>query len=234
MQKHVALSPIQLFFRNKWVRLTLIFDVVLIIVLIAVLIWQTTKVSTVNFDVTPIDSRITINGNNTYQNGQYSLTPGSYEITVSHDQMTPKTFTVHIAPEDIVTVTTFLTDQGNTFDYYKLRANYMSYQKLTEIASAENNLTSDHDASAESFIKTFQKDYQDFSTKLPIDYRETAGYGQTLEISKNITLKAKYDCNLTLCIEALVAGTDSKEFVNSLLKEKGFNVEDFEIEYKFY
>ena len=234
MQHHSTLSPAQIFFRNKWVRLIIVIDVIALIILAAVLIWQTTKVSTINLDVTPLDATISINGNSKYQNGQYSLTPGSYEITVSHDSMTPKTFTVNLAPDTIVTVTTFLSDQDQTYDYYKLREHYMDYQKLAEIASSTNNLTTDHDTSAAAFISKFQKDYHDFTTQLPIEYRESTGYGQTLEISKNITLKAKYDCTYTLCVEALIVGTDNKDFINSLLTDHGFNTEDFEIEYKFY
>lgn len=234
MQIHSTLSPIQVFFHNKWVRLIIIVDIIALITLIIILIWQTTKVSTINLDVTPLDSRISINGNHNYQNGQYSLTPGSYEITISHDNMTPKTFTVDIAPQTVVSVTTFLSDPDHTYDFYKQRTNYSSYQKLAEIASAENNLTTDHDTSAADFINKFQADYAAFSTKLPIEYRESEGYGSDRSLSKNITLKAKYDCQLTLCIQALVVGTDDKAFINSLLQEKGFNLEDFEIEYKFY
>ena len=234
MQHTQILSPAQIFFRNKWVRLIIAIDIIALIVLGLVLIWQTTKVSTVNFDITPLDSKISVNGNHSYQNGQYSLTPGSYEITISHESMTPKTFTVNIAPDTIVSVTTFLSDQDQTYDYYKLREHYMDYEKLAQIASSANNLTTDQDISAESFIAKFQKDYTDFSTKLPIEYRESEGYGQDLSIQKNITLKAKYDCNYTLCVQALVVGTDDESFIKSLLTDKGFNTEDFEIEYKFY
>ena len=110
----------------------------------------------------------------------------------------------------------------------------MSYKKLAEIASADNNLTTDHDTSAENFIQEFQDNYHMFTTQLPIEYQESEGYGSNLQILKNITIKANYNCEKTLCIQALVAGTDSKDFVSQLLQEKGFNTEDFEIEYKFY
>ena len=234
MQDDVMLSPLQAFFRNKWVRLFLVVDVVLLLILILILIWQTTKVSTIKLNVVPFDSTITINGKSGFTNGEYSITPGTYQVTISHDNLETKTLAVDISPKNVVSVTTFLSDTDKTFDFYKLRKNLDSFNSLKEIASSENNLTTDHDTSAETFIQKFQTNYTDFTTKLPIEYRESTGYGETLSIQKNITLKAAYDCDLTLCIQALVVGTDSKEFVDNLLRDKGINLEDFEIEYKFY
>ena len=234
MQHHSTLSPAQAFFRNKWVRLALVFDVILIIILVVVLIWQATKVSTISFDITPIDATISINGNSDYHNGQYPLTPGTYQVTISHAGLAPKTFTVDIVPDHVMSLTTFLTDETQTFEFYQQRANFTSYQKLAEIASMANNITTDHDTSAETFLTRFQSSYDAFTHKLPLEYREDEGYGQDRSILKNITFKAKYDCQLTLCIHALVVGTDDKAFINSILQQNGFNTEDFEIEYKFY
>lgn len=233
MQDNSTLSPLQSFFRNKWVRLCLIFDALLLLALIGVIIWRSTKVSTINFNVTPLDSIISINGQQ-YANGQYSITPGTYNVTISHDSLSPKTFTINTSPQDISTITAFLTDNDNSFDFYKQKANYMSYKKLEEIASADKNITTDHDTSAEAFIKRFQEDYEAFTTKLPIDYYESKGYGQTLEILKTINILAKDDCKYILCVQALIVGTNDQEFIKSLLKEKGINAEDFEIEYKYY
>ena len=234
MQNDVILSPVQIFFRNKWVRLFLIIDVIAVLVIIGILIWQTTKVSTINFDVTPIDSTISINGNSDYSNGEFSVTPGTYEITISHEGLKTKTFTIDVSPEHVVSISTFLSDEKNSFDFYKLRDNYMSYKKLEEIASSRNNITIDHDTSAESFIQKFQKNYNNFSTKLPIEYHKSEGYGAYLQILENITIKANYNCNLTLCVQALIVGTENKDLIKSLMEEKGLNAEDFEIEYKFY
>lgn len=232
MQSNDTLSPVQLFFRNKWVRLFLAFDVLLLLTLIGTIIWHATKVSTISFNIAPIDATISVNGNTDYHNGQYSITPGTYEVTISHEGLQSKSFTVDISPQHVNSITTFLS--GEDFDFYELRKNYMSYKKLEEIASAAQNVTTDHDTSAESFIKRFQENYDAFTTKLPIEYHESDGYGQTLEILKNITIAAKYNCELTLCAEAFIVGTDDEDFVQSLMEDKGINVEDFEIEYHFY
>lgn len=234
MQNDQFVSPIKAFFRNKWVLLFLLFDIILLLIPIIILLWQTTAVSTINLDFAPIDSTIAVNGNSDYTNGEYSITPGTYKITVSHEGLETKTFTVDIPTNHSVTVSTFLSESDHSFDFYKLRDNFRSYRKLAEIASAEHNVTFDHDTSAEEFIQRFQKNYDAFSTELPLEYRESEGYGRDLSILKNITIKANSNCPYTLCAQALIVGTDSKDFINKLLEEKGFNVEDLSIDYKFY
>ena len=44
----------------------------------------------------------------------------------------------------------------------------------------------------------------------------------------------KSSCIKYLCIEAIMILTDDKNIVNSMLEDAGFNLEDFEIEYKIF
>lgn len=228
-----SVSPIKAFFRNKWVRLILVIDIVIIISIIVTLIINSTKQSIITFNVVPADSQISLNGKGGYSNGSYRLAPGVYDVEISHEGLDTKNFKVDLEKDDISTIITFL-HQGDNFDFYTLRDNIGDYLSLAEIASAGYNQTTDQDISAEGFITEFQKNYDLYSAQLPIEYRESEGYGANLSILKNITIRADYDCDVTLCVEALMVGTDSRGFVNSLLQEKGFNVEDFEIEYKIY
>lgn len=234
MQNNDTISPIKQFFNNKWVRISLVIDLVLILVLIGVIIWQHTKVSTINLNITPLDATISINGDNSYKNGQYSVTPGSYQILISKEGLDTKSFTIDLSPGNTFSLSAFLSDSEKTFDFYKLRANFTSYAKLKEIASSNQNVTTDQDKSAESFIQQFEENYKLLNTALPIEYQESEGYGQDLSILKNITIKANYTCKYTLCIQAFIMGTNSQEFIDSLMREKGIKTEDFEVEYKYY
>jgi hypothetical protein len=215
------------------VRLILVLDAIAIICIVVALIIDSTKQSIITFNVVPADSQISLNGKSGYSNGSYRLVPGIYNVEISHEGLDTKKFKVDLEKDDISAIITFL-HQGENFDFYTLRDNIGDYLSLAEIASAGYNQTTDQDISAEGFITEFQKNYDLYSAQLPIEYRESEGYGANLSILKNITIRADYDCDVTLCVEALMVGTDSRGFVNSLLQEKGFNVEDFEIEYKIY
>lgn len=222
------MSPIGSFFRNKWVRLILIVDILAIIGIIAIIIYNLTKNSIINFTIAPIDATITVNGNSSYHNGSYQFHPGTYEVVISHDGLNSKTFTVELQDNSSAAITTFLSGSDN-FDFYRLKDNYSSYLALERIAAASDNQTTDHDTSAETFIADFQRNYNLYSAQLPATYSE---YDEKGKLTKYISVRRNDNCSITLCLEALVNNEDDKILANSLLQGKGFNLKDFEIEYK--
>ena len=236
MQNTNDYSPIQTFLHNKWVRLTLLLNAIILLIVIGLLIWQSTKVSTINLNITPIDSTISINGDQKYQNGQYSITPGTYNVTISHEGLESKNFTVDIAPQSVATISTFLSDADHTFDFYKLKKNYSSYAKLEEIASSANNMTTDQDTSAETFITNFNEQYKLIKSSLPIRYasyeHDVDGWDSLIEQIIVIQPDKNDSCTKTLCVKALMGLSNNTEQVNTMLTEKNINTEEIEIIYE--
>ena len=225
-----SVSPIGSFFRNKWVRLILIVDILAIIGIIAIIIYNLTKNSIINFTIAPIDATITVNGNSSYHNGSYQFHPGTYEVVIYHDGLNSKTFTVELQDNSNAAITTFLSGSDN-FDFYRLKDNYSSYLALERIAAASDNQTTDHDTSAEEFIADFRRNYNLYSTQLPATYSE---YDDNNELVKYISVNKSDKCDVTLCIKALMNSESDRTLADSLLQGKGFNLEDFEIEYKVF
>ena len=231
MQNDGNVSALKQFFRNKWVRVILVADVLAIIATIGVLIWNATKTATINFSIAPIDAKIQIDGHGEYYNGSYNLHPGNYTVSISHDNLVTKTFNLELKSGYDTTITAFLTGENGNLEFYTLKDNFESFQKLAQIASKGNNATTDQDTSAESFIQNFQQAYALWQSELPIRYAVHGEYGYLV---KDVTIRANYNCIHYLCIEALMRGTDDEDLVSSLLEEKGFNLEEYEIEYKIY
>lgn len=235
MQNDGSVSAVKAFFRNRWVRAILIIDVLAIIAIVGVIVWNATKNSTINFNVTPIGAKIQIDGQGEYYNGSYQIHPGTHEITISHDSLTTKTFTLDLQPGYSTTLVAFLSNNGD-FDFYTLKGNYGSFQKLAEIAAASNNLTTDQDTSAYQFIADYQQAYSLWQNNLPIEYSDYGpADGGWTKLDKGVTIRTSSDddCQLTLCINAIYIGA-SIDFVNQLLIDNGFNLEDYEIKYKVY
>ena len=230
------MSIIGNFFRNKWVRLTLILDLIVIIAIITIAIIQNNKSSVITFNITPIDAEISINGKKGYENGAYSFAPGTYEIKISHDSLEPKTFTIDLAPHYVSTISTFLAGPDNNFEFYELKDNYESYQLLEKIASADNNTTTDKDTSAEDFITEYQEHYTLWQNKLPFHYSDYQETDEGTELTKSITIKPGYDdaCKRTLCIKVMMAHTDDKGFIEEILTDQKFNLESYDIIYENY
>lgn len=224
------------FLKQKWVLAIISLDLIILVAVIALVVEDALKTSMISFNVAPIDAKVLVDGKEGYGNGMYRFKPGDYEIQILREGLDDKTIEISLTSNSVINVAVFLLDEGK-FDFYTLKGNYDSFYKLAEIASAGNNLTIDNDASAEEFIEQYEKEYAIYATALPIDYSEydTDEDGKR-ELVKDITIQANNDkeCSLTLCLKALMVGTDDKKLVESLLVEKGFNMEDYEIFYKIY
>ncbi len=236
MQNDGSYSRLKEFLSKRWVKAVFVADILVFIAIIAIIVWHTTKTAIITFSVAPVDAIITLNGQSDYKNGTYKLHPGNYKITISRDGLESKTFDLELDSDHVATVTTFLVGENNNFEFYELKDNYTSFQKLSEIASAGNNQTTDHDTSAEEFIAKFQGLQSFYSANLPFEYSE---YGNstdgrtTLEYGITVRTSNEDTCQKFLCIKVVGKNTE-KTFINQLLTERGFNLEDYEIHYQLY
>lgn len=224
------LSLLGSFFRNKWVRVVVVLNIVIIILIIALCIDKARKTAVLSFDISPIDVSIEVNGHSGYENsGQvYYFVPGTYEVRLSHDGLDAKTFVVELESSHNTTITTFLSKEDD-FYYYTLRDNLSSFEKLAQIASVENNQTLDHDTSAEDFIIDYQRNYRLYMTQLPVTYTD---YDDKGKLVRYVAVRGSDSCDVTLCLEAVVFDENDKQIAKSLLEGKGFNMKDFEIKYE--
>ena len=230
-----SLSPVKAFFKNKWVRIILIIDVLALLAVIGVIVWNTTKVSTINFNIAPVDATISVNGNTNYTNGQYAITPGTYQITVSHENFETKTFTVNVEPHYVATLTAFLKTTDDNFEFYKLQDNYESYEKLKSIASKNNNTTTDQDTSAEQFISDFEQTLSIMQV-LPIKgyvYADS-GVGSSTAGFAIRDGRNRAGCEKIACLLVNYYGKGYEETVAEKIKAAGYNPTDYQILYERY
>ena len=236
MQNDGSESLIKIFFNNKWTRIILIVDALIMVFLVIAAIWNATKTATIVFDVAPIDAKIMV-GSDHYENGSFRIHPGTYDVTVSRDGLDTKTFTLELCSGDVVNLSVFLKSGEDNFDFYTFDDNYASFRKLAEIGSHGDNSTFDSDFSAESFISDYEKKYDLFiSDVLPIDYSEYELAEHERYLIRDVTVRRGNDemCEKTLCLEVLMALTKDEDLVKNLLIDNGLNPEDYEIHYEFY
>lgn len=217
------------FFRNKWVRLILVLDIVAIIAIVAVAIVNSLRTAVIEFNVTPVNSVISVNGDSSYSNGSYRFFPGTYEITVSREGLDPKTFILELGNNDIQTVALFLSNNGN-FDFYELKENYSSFAKLAEIASAANNLTIDHDTSAEKFIEEFNRKTS-IDQILPLEYQfvDDTNYGANSFFAINENPNCIYN-GLCLIVSPIINASEDQ--ILEFIRTNGYNPNDYQITFK--
>ncbi len=223
-------SRIQIFLKNKWVRLVLIIDILIVITITVITVINSLKSSALVLDIAPLDATLSIGGDTNYQNGTYKLFPGDYEIIISHENLNQKVFNVTLPPNSTTEISTFLSASGN-FDFYELKENYDSFLELSSIASAENNKTTDHDTSAESFIREYNQNIDLYNSFLP--YQEISR-GENNAVSTLVTITPlsgdDTPCKKYLCISVSTLGIENPDYVKDLLISNGFNLEYLEIQ----
>ncbi len=222
------------FFRNKWIRAILVANIIAVAVVVFLTVRQSAKTSTIDFNIVPINSTISVNGDTHYSNGQYSIEPGNYEIVISREGLESKSLSINIEPKHFVSVVTFLSDADKNFDYYKLKENYESYQQLKTIASADSNKTTDGDTSAQEFITKFER-ILSIKEKLPIKaflYKDpnlgTSSAGFSIKDGFGV------GCEKIACLLVSYYGKDYEDEVAKKIKEAGYNPDDYELIYKRY
>ncbi|MBR3256087.1 hypothetical protein IKG10_00205 [Candidatus Saccharibacteria bacterium] len=222
--------------KNKWVRLALIINAIIIVIIVIIAIDNAQKTATLMINLAPADAKVSLGGQD-YMSGAYQIKPGEYSITISRDGLTPKEFTINVEGDSVTNLVTFLSNNGN-LDYYTLKGNYGSFYTLSQIAAVDNNITTDQDKTAEEFIAKYQKAYNLYQTALPINFTEYESLEHGRSLATDITIKrTEEDCTKTLCIQVLALtsdGVDGKALANELLTSNGFNLEDYEIKYKTY
>lgn len=231
------LSPLQLFIKQKWVRALLLLNAIVIIIILIIVIINTAKTSIVSFNVTPIDATISVNGNTNYENGDYSFMPGSYTITISHSQLDTKTIQIDIPSHHDIKISVFLSNSENDLSFYTQKDNLKSYEKLREIASSNNNITFDHDKSAEQFISYYQENYKIYEMLPIIDFTPSQ-YGKsggvryetdTLTIADGRTLT---ECSTIMCLYITDTSGEKEKFALSVIEKNGFDPKAYQIIYR--
>lgn len=228
-------SLIHDFFHNKYIKGFLLFDAVIVVAIVGLIIYQNSKTSTISLNIAPIDATISINGDKKYHNGQYSFAPGSYKIEIAHDGLETKTFTVDLKSNTVTSITTFIAGANNNFEFYEHKDNYDSYKKLESIASAEHNITTDNDTSAQNFITKY-KQVLSIRDNLPLTgfiYSEPSVSASTGGYSIQSGRDNK-KCDKSSCLIVKYYGKDYEDAVIKKIKEAGYDPTDYQIIYERY
>ena len=183
-------------------------------------------------DVTPLDAKISINGDNSYTNGTYQLHPGKYHVEVSHDDLDTQTFDVNLESDHTTSITAYLTKENN-IEFYRQKSNLQSFNKLTDMLSHEDN--NSENKTIKDISNMMQYDYSRLAA-LPINKTEYQDTETGRKLLYDITIRENNsdECSTWLCLEALMLGTDDKTIVEQILTDNGFDVEGYEIKYKTY
>ena len=213
------LSLVQAFFKNKWVRLVLVFDALLVVALVGVMIFENTKSAMVDIMTVPSIAKVKIGGAE-YSSGAYKVHPGDYEVEVKADGFVTKTVPVSAREGEISKVWVYLVPEEGNMNYYAQHEEDWENMKLIN----------DEEAQRVYKILAIQEE-------LPMDYieREVDNEGET-SLKKDITISAnnRGECRAYYCLKVATILDKNEDVVKKMLTDKGFELNDYEVEWKVY
>lgn len=203
-------------------HLVLLFVVVLSLVgvVILVLLLIPKNSSSLVISVAPVDASITIN-NKSYSNGVFSnMAPGHYTAMISKDGFETKYVGFDLKNDEITTLSEYLVQSDQKMDYYESDAE--SLFVLREYASLHE------DETAKTFLEEYDKK-RSVKNFLPIEYA-VAGTGDYYRI---IFRENDSACEKNYCIEIGANNAYYNEAAITVLKDHGYNIDDYQIVYTF-
>lgn len=217
------------FLKNWWVKIILLLDGVLILAVVVAGVMRGERNAVIDFEVTPIDAEVFLNGESGYMEGEYKVFPGEYQVKVVREGMDAKEFNVTVGANEYVTVATFLTKEGG-FSYYELKENYADYEELREIV-ARNELTNskEESAAAREFVRRFEKAYAIFDESF---IGEAMSYADGTGDWRVWGSEGVAECEKTLCLEVVDILEENKDDLRKLISGAGYNFSDYQIVYR--
>ena len=164
--------------------------------------------------VAPSAATIKIDGHKV-KNGRILIRSGEHKVVVSADGLETKEQSVSISKGETKALNLYLTDQNNSFDYYK------GYPDEIENLA----LVSDSDESA----KAVSELRHIFTIKELLPYTIGTDSGKK---SSTLSLGSKDDCSKDFCLKLTDENADMRKQMQKEIESLGYNAEDYEIIYE--
>ena len=95
------------------------FDIIAILIVVLVLIYNGAKTATLEVYVAPIAAKIELNGKEYENFKSYDIIPGEYNVVISMDGMQTEEYSLVVEEDGFSRIRTFLLDNDGGFGYYQ-------------------------------------------------------------------------------------------------------------------
>lgn len=211
------------FLKRHWLALLVVFNIILIAIAAAIIINHQSKTATIDILVAPTDSTILLNGR-PYQNGEYDIRPGEYKIEIKKDGFETKTIDFNLTKDGFKRIYTYLLPENKSFSYYDSSEHSNDFYTLEQIAKFDN------DQKLKDYITSREKRLSIISI-LPLVFSQyTNHYKDYTEYAVDLNASVE-NCPKILCLKIVDVNGNNEQNALNLIKEKGYNPDDYEIEY---
>lgn len=204
---------------RKWVIVGVIGLVTVFLGLWAVDMMRGAKLSVL---VAPVDAVVKVNGEEMKEARFKRFFPGEVLVEVSREGLTPKKFKLELEWGKVKTVEAYLVDANGEFDFYLKKRK--DFERLKLVAKDEK---------AKEFIKTELRKMT-LGEILPLSKSWKEVYPSKVDgrWERGVRIMAanqeEDECQRFFCLK-VVSNTGEEDTAKAMLKEKGYNYEDYEV-----
>jgi len=207
--------------RHKIATIITLNLVVVAIVVIAIII-HFAKTAVIDILVAPKDAIVTLNGRRYDNQKQHDVLPGNYHVKIAMDNMQTKEYDITLEKDGFAKIWGYLLDVNGSYEYY---------YSHPEDANILTKVALDDDEAAKAFIAKYEKAISIIDI-LPFDYDAyTDGFSEYVQY--NIQQDLRDDCNKAVCLIIEDNTGGNEQTAKDKLKELGYNLDDYDITYKY-
>lgn len=207
--------------QHKLVSALLAINILVVLVAVIVIIYNSAKTAVIDIYVAPSSAKIEINGS-TYDNfASYNVLPGEYHMKISMEGMQTKEYDFTLYDNGLEKIKTYLVGENGGFEYYVNNPD-------EEMILADTVTNSAEDAKAKKFVEEYTH-VAGILGELPLEYYDRSDPKSPIGVYVE---QKEGSCEDAVVCLVVYGGEQNREIVNELIKNAGYNPSDYKITFE--
>ena len=208
---------LELFRRHKIISAAIALNVIAILVVVLLIVVHRTKTVSIDIYVAPSDAIIELNGKKYDNFSSYNLMPGEYHVSISMDGMKTKEYDLALENDGFARIWEYLVDDNDSLDYYLKNPDEISI--LTKFSDDEE---------VKKVIEYYDK-VVSIRDALPLEYYDRSDPDNSVGV---FVEEDTDECaNKILCL-VIYGGEKNRDIALNLIREAGYNPDDYGIRFE--
>ena len=202
---------------HKIVSAVIALNVIAILIAILFVVIHNAKTAAVDIYVAPSKATIELNGKNYDNFASYNLMPGDYHVKISMDGMKTEEYDLILENDGFVRIWKYLVDDNGSLDYYLKNPDEIA------ILAKFND-----DKDANSVVEYYNK-VVSIRDALPLEYYDRSDPNNSIGVFVEEDMN---ECNDKILCLVIYGGEENRAKALDLIKEAGYNPDDYGIRFE--
>ena len=208
---------LELIRRHKIISAVVALNVIAILVVVLLIVVHRAKTVSIDVYVAPSEATIELNGKKFDNFASYNLMPGEYHVSISMDGMKTEEYDLALENDGFARIWEYLVDDNDSLDYYLKNPDEISI--LTKFSD---------DGEVKKVIEHYDK-VVSIRDALPLEYYDRSDPDNSVGVFVEEDMNKCIDKILCLVI---YGGEKNRDIALGLIKEAGYNPDDYGIRFE--